>query len=221
MSSSRLIACGFSSFVMMSARPRAILRPSATSSGRWTKDMPIQSTPASIAASRSVRSFSVMAATGISVSGRLTPLRFEILPPTATRVTARPGFTSSTSSRSLPSSTRTLWPSSSEPRISGWGRKTRFASPALSFESRTKRLPSFSIAASPPKVPTLSFGPWRSARIAIGRRNARLDLPDGADLLAQPVAGEMAHVEPEGIGAGLEQLGHHLGRVRRPVRAWR
>src|SRR5829696_8128852 len=42
---------------------------------------------------------------------------------------------------------------------------------------------------------------------------ARLDLPDGADLLAQPVAGEMAHVEPEGIGAGLEQLGHHLGRV--------
>ena len=43
--------------------------------------------PASSAASRSERSFGVSAENGSMVSGRLTPLRSESLPPTSTRVT--------------------------------------------------------------------------------------------------------------------------------------
>src|SRR2546430_3585564 len=51
-------------------------------------DSATQSTPASRQASRSERSFSVSAENPIVVSGRLTPLRAESLPPTSTRVTA-------------------------------------------------------------------------------------------------------------------------------------
>ena len=44
-SASRATACGFSIFDISSARPRAILRASARSSGRWMKDSATQSTP--------------------------------------------------------------------------------------------------------------------------------------------------------------------------------
>ena len=56
-SSSRAMACGFSILDMTSARPAAVLRTSATSSGRCTKESATQSMPASSAASRSERSF--------------------------------------------------------------------------------------------------------------------------------------------------------------------
>ena len=64
-SSSRVTACGFSILAMTAARPRVIFLASAMSSGRWTKDSATQSTPASSAASRSERSFSVSAENGM------------------------------------------------------------------------------------------------------------------------------------------------------------
>jgi hypothetical protein len=121
-SSRRVMACGFSSFAITCARPRATFVTSATSSGRCTKERAIQSTPASSAASRSERSFAVMAATGISVSGQANALAVGDAAAHATRVTARPLATSSTVSRSLPSSISTEWPGSRADRISGWGR---------------------------------------------------------------------------------------------------
>ncbi len=88
-SSSRVTACGFSILAITAARPRVIFLASAMSSGRWMKDSATQSMPVSSAASRSERSFGVSAESGIVVSGRLTPLRSDSLPPTSTRVTMR------------------------------------------------------------------------------------------------------------------------------------
>ena len=172
-SSRRVSACGFSILAMIRARPAATFLTSATSSGRCTKETAIQSAPAASAASRSPRSFSVMAATGITVSGRETPLRFEMRPPTSTRVTARPSDTSVTVSRSLPSSMITQWPGSRADRISGWGRNTRETSPGVGSLSRTKVAPFLRIAAPSAKAATRSFGPCRSTRIAMGCFSSR------------------------------------------------
>ena len=103
-SGSRSIACGFSILAITAARPRISFLASMTSSARCTKESAIQSTPVTSAASRSARSFGVIAETGRSVSGRLTPLRSDIRPPITTRVTARSGEVSSAISRTLPSS---------------------------------------------------------------------------------------------------------------------
>jgi hypothetical protein len=92
-----------------------------TSSARCTNDSAIQSTPVSNAASRSARSFGVIAETGRSVSGRLTPLRSDILPPITTRVTARSGEVSSAIRRTLPSSSNSACPGRNAARISGCG----------------------------------------------------------------------------------------------------
>ncbi len=93
-SARRATACGFSIFAITAARPRVIFLASAMSSGRWMNDSATQSMPASSAASRSAISFGASAASGTTVSGRLTPLRFDILPPTSTRATMRCGSTS-------------------------------------------------------------------------------------------------------------------------------
>ena len=93
MTSSRsATAEGFSIFDRIAARPRVSFRSSATSSARCTKDKAIQSTPSCSAASRSLRSLSVIADSGRSVSGRLMPLRSLSTPPTSTAASAdRPG----------------------------------------------------------------------------------------------------------------------------------
>ena len=115
---------------------------------------------------------SVSAEKPIVVSGRLTPLRAESLPPTSTRVTARFGEVSTAVSRTLPSSSSSVWPGSSAARISGCGRCTRVSSPGALSSSSTKVAPFLSITASPLNVPTRSFGPCRSARMPIGRPNS-------------------------------------------------
>ncbi len=171
-SSSREIACGFSILASTSARPPATFLTSATSSARCTKETAIQSTPASSPASRSMRSFGVIEATGISVSGRLTPLRFETRPPMSTKATARFGDASVICRRTLPSSISTTWPSCSACKISGCGKCTRVASPGVVSESKMKLSPRFNSTAPSLKRPMRSFGPCRSSRIAIGRPNS-------------------------------------------------
>ncbi len=67
-------ACGFSIFTRMPARPAAMACASATSSGRCTKDSPIQSTPWSRAKAMSARSFAVSAGMGSTTSGHVHAL---------------------------------------------------------------------------------------------------------------------------------------------------
>ncbi len=137
-SSSRCTACGFSILAITAARPRAIFLASAMSSGRWMKDSAIQSTPVSRAASRSERSLGVSAENGITVSGRLTPLRSDSLPPTSTRVTIFCRFASVAIRRILPSSSSSVWPGCTPSKISGCGRCTRVASPGAASVSNVK-----------------------------------------------------------------------------------
>ena len=109
-SSIRGTACGFSILAITAARPRVIFLASAMSSGRCTNDSPIQSMPASSAASRSERSFGVSAENGMMESGRLTPLRSESLPPTSTRTVIFCLLASVATRRILPSSSRSVCP---------------------------------------------------------------------------------------------------------------
>ena len=171
-SARRVTACGFSIFAITAARPRVIFLASAISSGRWMNESATQSTPVFRQASRSERSLSVSAEEPIVVSGRLTPLRADSLPPTTTRVTARFGDVSVATSLILPSSSSSVWPTSSAARISGCGRCTRVASPGALSSSSTKVAPFSSVTLSSLKVPTRSFGPCRSARMPIGRPEA-------------------------------------------------
>ena len=169
MSSSRVTAAGFSILAITAARPRQIFFASAMSSGRWMNDSPTQSMPASSAASRSERSFGVRAENGIKVSGRLTPLRSDSLPPTSTLVTIFSRLASVTTSLILPSSSSSRWPASMPAKISGCGNCTRSASPGLASWSNAKIAPLSSIAGPLAKAPTRSFGPCRSHRMPIGR----------------------------------------------------
>ena len=105
-SSSRPSAAGFSSLTMIPAALPTSLRPSATSSGRCTKDSAIQSAPCASAKDRSARSFSVIAEIGSTACGRLTPLWFDSVPPTTISVSAKSAPQSVILSRILPSSTK-------------------------------------------------------------------------------------------------------------------
>ncbi len=83
------------------------------------KDSATQSTPVASTASRSLRSFSVSAPTGSSVSGRLTPFLSEILlPATTVQTIALPSLDTALSC-SLPSSISSRSPASTDDRISG------------------------------------------------------------------------------------------------------
>ncbi len=168
MSSKHFTAAGFSIFDRIAARPRTSVRASFTSSGRCTKLSASQSTPNSHTNSRSSRSFSDSAASGSTTSGTFTPLRLEMVPPTITSQAAKSAPQSRTRSRILPSLTSSCDPGSSAAKISGWGRQTRAESPSASSRSSRNAAPSISSSSPRAKVPTRSFGPWRSARIAIG-----------------------------------------------------
>ena len=79
------------------------MRASSTSSGRWTNDKANQSTPNWQENSKSFRSFSDKAAKGKITSGTLTPLRFDISPPTITSQLAKSLPQSKTFTRNFPS----------------------------------------------------------------------------------------------------------------------
>ena len=171
-SSRRVTACGFSILAITAARPRVIFLASAMSSGRWMKESATQSMPASSAASRSERSFCASAENGIVVSGRLTPLRSDRLPPTSTRVTILPSATSVAVRRTLPSSSSSVWPGSIASKISGCGRCTRETLPGALSRSSVNVAPFASATGPDSNCPTRSFGPCRSTRMPIGRSHS-------------------------------------------------
>ena len=168
-SSRRSMAEGFSSLETMEARSPISARASDTSSGRCTKDSAIQSAPSSSARARSRRSFSVSAVMGSTTPGTFTPLRSDSLPPTITLVSAKSGPQLTTSRRSLPSSSSSSAPGTIAAKISGCGRRARWALPGASFRSRRKGCPSTSMIGPSAKTPTRSLGPCRSARMPMGR----------------------------------------------------
>ena len=168
-SSSCSIADGFSSFVTRPARPAMASRSRRTSRGRWTKEAATQSTPSSIPSARSRRSLPVSGEMGSMTWGMLTPLWFEISPPILTRVPAKFAPHVSTSSLTLPSSTRRFVPGFSAAKTSGWGSETRSGPPGAGSRSKTNEPPSSSIALPPASRPIRSFGPCKSRRIPMGR----------------------------------------------------
>ncbi len=169
-SSKAFTAAGFSIFDKIAARSFANSRASSTSAARCTKDSANQSTPNSQANSRSLRSFAESAAKGSTTSGTFTPLRFEIVPALSATQSAKSLPHLVTRSLSLPSFTKRCAPTSKASKISGWGRQTRVASPGVLSRSKRKAAPSSrSCAASPSNTPQRSFGPCKSAKIAMGR----------------------------------------------------
>ncbi len=150
--------------------------------------MPIQSTPASSAASRSVRSFSVMAATGISVSGRLTPLRFEILPPTATSRHGAAGLHLLDLEAQLAVVEEDAVARLERAEDLGMRQEDalRVAGALVRIENEAAALLQHRGIAAEGADPELR--PLQVGEDADRPPGARLDLADGADLLAQPVA---------------------------------
>ena len=127
-SASRSTACGFSILASSAARPRAILRTSARSSGRWMKDSATQSTPVASTASRSrAVLFGQRADRQLGV-GQADALLVGDLVAGNDRADDRAcRRAASALSCSLPSSISRRWPGSTDCRISGWGRWTRLA----------------------------------------------------------------------------------------------
>ena len=167
------MAWGFSSLVMSRARSPMMSRASWRSSGRCTKESATHSTPSVRAKSRSRRSFSVSTGMGRMASGTFTPFRSERGPPVMTLVLIWVAVLLTTCSRNLPSSSNKDCPGSTAAKSSGCGRQMRSAEPGDGSLSRVKSLP-VSIRTLPPLMtPTRSFGPCKSARMAIGRPTRR------------------------------------------------
>ena len=152
----------------------------------------------------------VSAETPSIVSGTLTPLRADSLPPTSTRVTARRGDTSTATSLILPSSRSSAWPGLSADRISGCGRWTRVSSPGAGSASSTKVAPFAQhdrvvAEGADPQLRALQIDQDADRPAVLG-----LDLTDQPDELAHALVARMAHVDAEDVGAGLEQRGDHV-----------
>ena len=165
-------AIGFSSLAMTAARPAMSFRASAISSGRWTNDSAIHSTPSCRAKRRSSRSLSVRGDNSSTASGTLTPLLADKGPPAVTLASQKSGPTVSTSRRILPSSMPRPMPGSSAAKISGCGRCARVVSPGVSSRSRRNDCPFSNITLSSVKDPTRNFGPCISAKMPMGRPNS-------------------------------------------------
>ena len=221
-SAKALTAAGFSIFDRIAARPSASSRASKTSLGRCTKESASQSTPSSQANSRSLRSLSDSAASGSTTSGTLTPLRFEISPPTTTSVT-----------RVLRRALGDLQP---DLAVVDQQRRARPRARRRSPDAAGRRGSTSPSAGSRSKRNGRALGQHRRAvgegaaaqlrPLQVGEDADRpADL--GLDLANQRVApgdvvvGAVAHVQPEHVGAGDEQARGSSRRCRRRGRGWR
>mmetsp|Transcript_20750 Transcript_20750/g.36933 ORF Transcript_20750/g.36933 Transcript_20750/m.36933 type:complete len:312 (-) Transcript_20750:82-1017(-) len=169
-------ALGFSIFAIIFTAPLSPpvsprrSRSSTMSSALCTNERAIQSTSILTPNSASFLSFSVNAEIGSVASGTFTPLRSESFPATTTSVSAKSLPHRMTCSLTLPSSRRRVVLGVIAAKISGCGRVTRVVSPGWSFMSRVNFEP-FSRKTGPSlNVPTRSFGPWRSSRMAVEHR---------------------------------------------------
>ena len=148
------------------------------------------------------------------MSGRLTPLRFEILPPTSTSVVTAAGL-----------HVRHL-----EPELAVVD-EDRVARPERAQHLRVRQMHPLGVArrlvgvegeglaldqhgAIAPESADPELRPLQVDEDADGAAVAPLQLADGGHALAQAVARGVAHVDAEDVDAGLEQARHHLGGIR-------
>ena len=96
-------------------------------------------------------------------------------------------------------------PGSSAAKISGCGRRTRSRRRASGRGRAGTAGPSAAATRPSANVPTRSFGPCRSASMPIGRPASLLDRADQRRARAVVLVRAVAEIEPEHIGAGVEQ----------------
>ena len=213
-SAKALTAAGFSILERIAARPSASSRASKTSAARCTKESASQSTPRSQANSRSLRSLAESAASGSTTSGTLTPLRLEISPPTTTSVVAWSGEHSSH-----------LHPELAvvdEERRAGRERREDLrvrqrdaggvAVGRVEVEAEARPLLERHRAGGEGAAPELR--PLQVGEDADRAADLGLDLADERVAPGDVVLGAVAHVEPEHVGAGEEEIADHLVGVR-------
>ena len=220
MSSSRSIAAGFSILASRFALPPISRRASATSSGRCTKERAIQSTCCSSAKARSARSFSVSAASGSTTSGTLRPLLLEIVPPTSTLASIRSASAFDHPEDELAVVDQQPRAGLRPPRKSRGAASWRaLSSPGAVVAVEDEGLAGLQlglVALEPadPQLRPLQVGEDRGRPVELAFQRAdRRDPPLVIGMAA------VAHVDPEGVGAGLDQPADHRRASRWPGRA--
>ena len=214
MASSWSTAEGFSILAMIAARRPTRLRSSATSSGRWTKESAIQSTPepqregqvlAVLLGQRRNRDGDAGRAQALVVRQPVAGLDHG--------VDRSPWPRPVTRSRTLPSSISTGAPGFSAPRNSGWGTPTREASPRVSVSRSSRKgwpasiVDLAALEVAQPELGALQVGQYPQRPLDPGLRRAH-GLEGGGVVLVGPVA----HVQPEDVGADAGQA-----RARSPA----
>ena len=158
------------------------------------------------------RSLSVSAGIGSTTSGTLTPLWSDSGPPTTTSVSSPSARLRTTRSRSLPSSSSSEQPILAASMIDGCGRFTREALPGVGLRSSRNGWPVCRNTRPPEKLPTRSFRSLHVGENADRALEAILELADQCEARGVILVRAVAEIEPEHIGAGLEQARQHLGR---------
>ena len=212
MSSIRSRACGFSILASRAARPPISPRASIRSAGFWTKDRATKSTPSSRPKARSSRSLAVSGERSSAVSGRLTPLRLLIVPPTTTLASIASASSETASSRTRPSSISSAAPGRIALKISGCGSGIASLPPSSRPSTKRTRLAGrdLDLAVLDQADPDLGAlqvlqNGDRAAGLALERTDRGVDL-------AVVVMRSMAEVQPEHVGSGQEQLAQPLRR---------
>ncbi len=169
------IASGRSSFAITGvfrSGPRS-RRASSMSDAERTNEMATRSTSVPERNARSFRSFSVRVSVLILRPGRLRPLWEKSRPPVRTRHTTSLPVTRSTASSMAPSASRMRAPGSTSSARRSCAVWAAVSEPSMSRGVSVNVPPSTSSTPAAGMRPMRSFGPWMSARTAIGRFSRR------------------------------------------------
>ena len=172
---------------MTPARPAISFRASATSSARCTKESAIQSTPALSAASRSARSLSVSAGTGISRVGKVDALAVgERAAEDHLMREYRSAFGDLDAQAAVIEKQTVARLAAA--KISGWGRWTRVLSPGVGSVSKTKVSPGASGHLAPGEGADAELGALQVGEDADRPAGFRLDLADDRGAAARSLS---------------------------------
>ena len=146
------------------------------------------------------------------MSGTLTPLRSDSGPPTTTSVSSASARLRATRSRSLPSSSSSVEPMAAASMISGCGRLTR---PRVA--RRRVQVQAEGLAGLQMHAPAAERADAQLRALHVGQDADRavelfLQLADHGEAGGVVVVRAVREIQPEHVGAGLEQAGQHLGR---------
>ena len=155
-------------------------------------------------------------------SGTLTPLRSVSRPPVTTSVSANSAPQVSDRAGAAGRRRAAGRCPAPAPRTSRDGAAARGGDrPAPASRSRRNRWPASSSTPPPGTLPIAQLWALQIDQDADRPAGLRLDLADGVEPRAVIVMGAMAEIEPEDIGAGIEQRADGAPALRSPARAWR